>query len=187
MKMKIKEIIIIEGRDDIRAIKRAVDADFIMTSGLGLNDEIKEKIRLAGEKSGIIIFTDPDYPGEKIRRTVKEIVPDAKEAFLSRIDAMNPKTKKFGIEFAAPDKIKEALVRARATQKESDDEFVFEDLNFYRLSGDKNSKALRRFLGDGLGIGYGNSKQFLRKLNSFGIKREELEREIKKWDGSNEN
>lgn len=41
--MKIKEIIVVEGRDDTVAIKRAVDADTIETNGSAVNEETIEK------------------------------------------------------------------------------------------------------------------------------------------------
>jgi len=36
----IKEIIVVEGKSDISAVKKAVDAEVISTSGLGINDKI---------------------------------------------------------------------------------------------------------------------------------------------------
>ena len=65
--MKIKEVIVVEGRDDTAAIKRAVQADTIETGGSAINAKTIEKIRLAQQKRGVIIFTDPDYQGERIR------------------------------------------------------------------------------------------------------------------------
>ena len=38
--MMIKEIIVVEGKSDISAVKRAVDAQVIATSGMGLNHNI---------------------------------------------------------------------------------------------------------------------------------------------------
>ncbi len=44
----------------------------------------------------------------------------------------------------------------------------------YGLSGGANAREKRDKLGDVLGIGYANSKQFLNRLNNFGITREEF-------------
>ena len=41
----IKEIIVVEGRDDITAVKKAVDAEIIATSGFGINAKIIERIK----------------------------------------------------------------------------------------------------------------------------------------------
>ncbi len=45
--MKIKEIIVVEGKDDTTAIRQAVNADTIETNGSAINDETIEKIKLA--------------------------------------------------------------------------------------------------------------------------------------------
>ena len=57
--MKIKEIIVVEGKDDTVAIKRAVDADTIETNGSAIGDHVIEQVKLALQKRGVIIFTDP--------------------------------------------------------------------------------------------------------------------------------
>jgi len=48
----------------------------------------------------------------------------------------------------------------------------------YELVGSKNASKRRSMLGDELGIGYCSAKQFLKRLNSFGITKEELEEAI---------
>lgn len=73
--MKIKEIIVVEGRDDTAKIKSAVDADTIETNGSAIGEDVIKRIRLAQETRGVIILTDPDFPGEKIRKTIAEKVP----------------------------------------------------------------------------------------------------------------
>lgn len=187
--MKIQEVIVVEGRDDVRAINQAVEAVCITTSGLGLNDEIRETIRTAGRTRGVIIFTDPDHPGEKIRKMVKALVPDAKEAFLPRAEATNPKTGKFGIEFARPESIRRALAEAKSTLRPEDipDPYTQEDLVYYGLTGQADSSALRNFLANRFGIGHANGKQFLKKMNGFALDRKELEAAIGEWHKSHEN
>ena len=81
--MKIKEIIVVEGKDDTVAIKRAVDADTIETNGSAIGDHVIEQVKLA-QKRGVIIFTDPDYPGERIRKIISDKVPGCKHAFYRR-------------------------------------------------------------------------------------------------------
>lgn len=81
--MKIKEIIVVEGKDDTVAIKRAVDADTIETNGSAIGDHVIEQVKLAQQKRGVIIFTDPDYPGERIRKIISDKVPGCKHAFFT--------------------------------------------------------------------------------------------------------
>lgn len=83
--MKIKEIIVVEGRDDTARVKMAVDADTIETNGSAIGDTVIQQVRLAQETRGVIILTDPDFPGEKIRKTIAEAVPGCKHAFCQNI------------------------------------------------------------------------------------------------------
>ena len=53
---KIQEIIVVEGKDDTVAIKRAVNADTIETNGSAVNESVIEQVRLAQKTRGVIIF-----------------------------------------------------------------------------------------------------------------------------------
>src|SRR5699024_1736515 len=79
--MRVKEIIDVEGKSDTTKIKLAVDADTIETNGSAINDETLALIAHAKEKRGVIIFTDPDYPGERIRHIIDQAVPGCKHPF----------------------------------------------------------------------------------------------------------
>lgn len=174
----IKEVIVVEGKDDIVAVKRAVDADLIATSGFGLNDSILDRIRNAAERRGVIILTDPDYAGEKIRRTISEKIPGCKHAFLPREFAI--KDGDIGIENASPESIRDALSKVKTEVVQGENQFSMDDLIFFKLTGSKDSSIKRDLVGRELGIGYGNSKQFLNRLNRYGITRDEFTKAIEK-------
>ncbi len=172
--MKIKEIIVVEGRDDTAAVKQAVDAVTIETHGFGIARHTWELIDEAAKGPGIIVFTDPDHAGEQIRRRILGKYPDAKEAFLHRDDA----TKKgdIGIENASPQAIREALEKAHCTcEEESRNEITLEQLAQAGLAGGPGSSQRRAAAGKKLGVGYANSKTFLARLNRFGITWEQLQ------------
>ena len=83
----IKEIIVVEGRDDVTAVKRALDAELITTGGFGFPKGVMERIKAAQKRRGVIIFTDPDFAGKKIRKKIAQEVPGCKHAFLPREEA----------------------------------------------------------------------------------------------------
>ena len=168
----IKEIIVVEGRDDEAAVKRALEAETIATHGFGIKPETFARIKKAYAEKGIIIFTDPDFAGEKIRKRLAERFPHGKHAFLSREEAL--KNGDIGIENAAPEMIREALERARPSIENRRYEFQQEDLLECGLVGAPGAAEKRDKLGQLLGIGYGNSKVFLNRLNQYGIKRSEF-------------
>ena len=62
----IQEVIVVEGKMDVVAVRRAVDADCIITDGFRLRSAAIRSIRGAYEKRGIIILTDPDTVGESM-------------------------------------------------------------------------------------------------------------------------
>ena len=181
-KIKIEEIIVVEGRDDTAAIKRAVTAQTIETHGFGMNEEMWKRIDRAYKSCGVVLFTDPDRAGENIRRKIKERYPLCKEAFLPRREAV--KKGNLGIENAAPEAIVEALLKTRSiksaglpdedAEEKGERLFTVRDMDLNGLSSGKGSKKKREKIGEMLGIGYGNAKTFLSKLNGYGVTREEF-------------
>lgn len=174
----IKEVIIVEGRDDITAVKRALDCELIATGGFGFPKGVMERIKTAQKNRGVIIFTDPDYAGEKIRKKIAAEVPECKHAFLPREQA--EKDGDIGIENASPESILAALENVRTETKENRKEFSQADLVRNGLVGMDNSSQKRDKVGRILGIGYGNSKQFLSRLNNYGVTRSEFEEALEK-------
>ncbi|MBB6218684.1 ribonuclease M5 [Anaerosolibacter carboniphilus] len=174
----IKEVIVVEGRDDAIAVKRALNAEVITTHGFGLTEETLKRIELAQQRKGVIIFTDPDHAGEKIRKRISSRVKGCKHAFLPREEA----TKKgdIGIENASPESILAALEKVRTECNISGKIFTNLDLIQNDLVGSEDASARRDRLGKELGIGYANAKQFLNRLNHYGISRIEFEEALKK-------
>lgn len=169
----IKETIVVEGKNDAAAVRKAVDAEIIITSGFGINGRILTLIRKAQERNGVIVLTDPDFMGEKIRRIVSGKVAGVKHAFVPREEATLEKD--IGVENASPESIKRALETARAEVKEKEKVFSVEDIACRGLTGQKDSAELRAKLGAALGIGYANAKQLLHRLNAYGVTRQEFE------------
>ena len=181
-KMKINEIIVVEGRDDVTAVKRVADAQIIKLNGFsGLTVKSINKLKALSERNDLILLTDPDYAGKKIRAVIEKNIPNIKHAFVSRKNAT--KKDNVGIENASDDAIREALLHilvSGASDKDKDPIFTVEDLVENGLCIGKGSKEKRLMLGDMLNIGYYNSKQLLNALNSFNITRNEFEESIKK-------
>jgi ribonuclease M5 len=170
--MKIKEIIVVEGRSDTTAIQRAVNADTIETNGSAVNEETIQKVKLAQEKRGVIIFTDPDYPGEKIRQTIANRVPGCKHAFLPKEEAKGKNGKKIGVEHASMESIRTALEHVKQEWVEGDGEISKQDLIDAGLVGGSGASERREKLGRILKIGYTNGKQLHKRLQMFQISKE---------------
>jgi len=179
----IKEVIIVEGRDDITAVKRAVDAEVMATGGFGYKKEFIKTLQNIAEKRGIIILTDPDYAGEQIRKDLSKQIKNCKHAFLPQGKAL--KKGDIGVENATTEDIIQAISKARPQNVERTEEFTKEEITALGLMGGLSSRDKREKLGAILGIGYANSKQFLNRLNNFGITREEFERALERIEKDN--
>ena len=169
----IKEIIVVEGKDDTVAVKRAVEADTIETNGSAIGEDVLRRIAIANERRGIIIFTDPDHAGERIRKIVARHAPGCKHAFLPQEKAMYKGD--IGIENASPEAIRQALSELRTETAEADGEITWDDLIDAGLIVHPDASNRRLIIGKLLGIGYANGKQFHKRCTSFRIGKSEFE------------
>lgn len=172
----IKEVLVVEGKMDIVAIDKAVEADCIITGGFSLKPKTLDDIEKAYKKRGIIILTDPDCAGERIRKFLAKRFPEAKHAFVPKEDATA--NDDIGIEQASPEAIRTALEKVRTLYWNPTNEFTSADLIMNGLSGSNASSERRAVIGAKLGIGYANAKTFLTRLNHYGVTREEFEKAI---------
>ena len=180
-KLKINEIIVVEGRDDVTAIKRVVDAHIIALNGFSaLSKKTINKMVELSKDNDLILFTDPDFAGKKIRDTLKKYIPNIKHAFVSQKDAI--KNDNIGVENASDEVILEALKNIITANQNVEDRFNISDLIDNGFVSGSNAKERRVMLGDILKIGYYNAKQLLKALNSFNISREEFEKAVKKMN-----
>lgn len=179
----IKEIIVVEGKDDTRAIHRAVDAETIETGGSAIDATIIKRIQLAQERRGVIIFTDPDHAGERIRKIISNKVPGCKHAFLTQEEALYKGT--IGVENAKPEVIRHALQQIKTEYEGKESQISMEDLIVCGLISHPEAAKRRLQMGNLLGIGYCNGKQFYKRCKMFHISQEEFIaafQQIKEWN-----
>lgn len=184
--MKIKEIIVVEGKSDTVAIKRAIGADTIETNGSAIDDETLQRIQHAMEKRGVIIFTDPDYPGRRIRSIIEERVPGVKHAFLDKKLAIAKNGQGVGIEHASDEDIREALSSVYSIDNLPTVEFSPADLMGARLIGHPDAKRRRERLAVLLQIGHVNGKGLKKRLEMFRIGQDRLEEALQVLDKEEE-
>ena len=168
----IMEVIIVEGRHDSERLKKYFDCDTIETGGTSLNDETMALIKEAYERRGIIVFTDPDSPGNRIRERINQAFPGSKNAFVDKHDARTEK--KVGVEHAEKKILEEALNATVTYSKDAPVRISSQDMYDLGLSGRENSGELRSLIGKKLHIGDGNAKTMRIRLNCLGITKEEL-------------
>ena len=188
-KRKIPEVIVVEGKDDTANLKRYYEVDTYETRGSAINQDDLERIATLQELRGVIVFTDPDYNGERIRKIIMQEIPQAKHAFLNRGEAV-PKSKtkgrSLGVEHASFEDLEKALSGLVGSYYE--DEYYFDitksALMRLGLLMGSDSRKRREYLGEALRIGYCNGKQLLKRLELFGICLAEVEDAMKSYENN---
>lgn len=123
--VKIREVIVVEGKYDKNTLSQVVDATVFTTDGFGIfkNKEQLALLRQAAQKRGLIILTDSDGAGFVIRNHLKSAIDPKyiKNAFIPDIygkerrkDAPG-KEGKLGVEGMRPQILLDALKKAGAT------------------------------------------------------------------------
>ncbi len=174
--MKIKEIIVVEGKHDTACLKQYFDCDTIETGGSAISKAIIEQIKIAQAKRGVIVFTDPDFPGEKIRTRINQAIPGLKNAYIEKKKAKT--TKKVGIEHASKEDLLDALNHL-FTYQEGKETINRQEFLALGLEGRDNSKALRAKIANKLYLGNPNAKSLLKKLNMLEMNKEDVEKILK--------
>ena len=165
---------------DVVAVDKAVEADCIITGGFSLQKRTLANIEQAYKKRGIIIMTDPDSAGERIRKFLSKRFPEAKHAFVPREDATA--NDDIGIEQASPEAIRTALAKVHTLDWNPKAIFTGTDLIMAGLSGTPAASVRRARIGAVLGVGFANAKTFLLRLNHYGVTREEFEQAVDDLD-----
>ena len=169
--MKIKETIVVEGYHDKQALLKLVDANILVTQGSYLSEKTLKLIEKAHESCGVIVFTDPDTPGKKIRNTIQTRIPDVKHAHIMQKDA---KAKhKIGVEHASSEILIEALNNLM-TVSDSVSNLTLSDLIDLGLSVSPESQDLRKKCAEKLYIAEGNAKSFLKQCQFKQVTKEDL-------------
>ena len=158
--IKIDRAVIVEGRYDKIKLSSILDAVIIETEGFGIfnNKEKQRLIRRLADTKGLLILTDSDSAGFKIRSFIKGIVPaeTIKHAYIPDIFGKEKrkteasKEGKLGVEGVKKELILEALEKAGVFCEETENtekrEITKLDLYEDGLSGRADSDALRKKL-----------------------------------------
>ena len=185
-KLRIREVIVVEGRYDRNSLSQVVDALIFETKGFSVfhDREKLETLRMLAEERGLILLTDSDSAGFVIRNRLKGLIPPekVKQAYVPAIPGREKRKDRpskeglLGVEGMRPEELVQALKNAGATEEKGTGERIT-DADFYRLglNGKPGSAQLRRRLAEELKLPPLISRSDLQKAAGFLLSREELE------------
>ena len=158
--IKINEAVIVEGKYDKIKLSAILDTVIIETDGFAIfKDKEKQKlIRFLSEKRGIIIMTDSDSAGFKIRSFIKGLTKseNIKNVYIPDVYGKEKRKTEFskegklGVEGMKPEIIMSALTKAGVicTENNKTESREITRTDFFEdgISGRENSSEFRRAL-----------------------------------------
>ncbi len=157
--IKINQAVIVEGKYDKIKLSGIIDAPIIQTDGFGIfkDKELQRLIRMLAEKRGILVLTDSDSAGFKIRSFIGSTVDKKyiKNAYIPDIFGKEKrktepsKEGKLGVEGVSEEVIMQALANAGVLYENSaEPERPITKLDLYEFgfTGGENSSEKRAAL-----------------------------------------
>ena len=193
--MKVREVIVVEGKYDAIRLHSAVDATVIETNGFGIfkDKEMLALLRRMAQTRGLLVLTDSDGAGFVIRDFLGGAIPkeQVKHAYIPEIvgkerrKATPSKEGLLGVEGIDNALIMEALRRAGATI-EGEEASVFQGCHFTKadlyelgLVGGVNSAQKRQKLQRALGLPEKLSANRLLEILNIAVSPDELAAALK--------
>ncbi len=186
--VRVKEVIVVEGRYDLNTLRQVVDATVITTEGFQIfRDRDKQAmLRALARRRGLVVLTDSDGAGGVIRGFLSGIVEPEylRHAYIPDIPGKEKRKSspsregKLGVEGMRPEVLLQALRRAGATLDETSapppsGTLTKADLFRLGLSGGNGSTEKRRRLQKALGLpARMSANQLLAVLNIITTPRE---------------
>ncbi len=162
--LRIKETIVVEGKFDKERLKSITDAPVIVTGGFSLykNKKILRAILAAAEETGIIILTDSDSAGFRIRNYIKQCIGERGKILNAYIPSVEGKEKRkaapgkegiLGVE-GMTNEVLENILKKTATKAEDKKGIVLTKAMLYEdgLAGGEKSAVLRAALAKELSL-----------------------------------
>ena len=184
--LRIRQAIIVEGKYDKIKLASLVQAVIIPTNGFGIfkDKELLELIRYYARTTGILILTDSDRAGFRIRNYLRGAVPDGEIRNLYIPDVFGKERRKvkpsaegkLGVEGMEAEVLREAFRKAGVLTEENQpsDRITKTDLYFAGLSGTPDCTDRRRSLQRELGLPAGMSAASLLEVLNAMMTREEF-------------
>ena len=199
--LHIKETIVVEGKFDKEQLKKVTDAPIICTGGFSLytNKNIINSIRNMAQKTGVIVLTDSDSAGFRIRNYIKQCVGNrgvVKHAYIPSVEGKERRKDAPGKEglLGVEGMTEELLSQILENVTEIDDdairpkEEIITKNTFYEdgLSGKDDSTQKRIKLAKALGLPMRISANALINVLNRAFTYEEYRREIDKINKKSE-
>ena len=177
MRTRIEPLLVVEGATDVAFLQSFLDADFVITNGSEVSRETIDYLKAVKKSREIVVLTDPDFPGQRIRNILDQEIPGLLHAFIPKEKAI--KKHKVGVAESDPQTILEALKFALEAPHREKGNLTMQDLYELSLNGCLEASQNRKKLSESLHLGHNNAKSLLKRLNILGITKAEIPEVLK--------
>lgn len=173
---KRKYAYVVEGVTDEDKLKKAGVTYIIKTGGLFIQSDILNLIRMTSKVRKIVMLTDPDGPGKKIRQLVEKELDQGSWIDLDVSKAKARDNKKVGIAQMKMKDLIDAIFPYLIHDSNSKETPLYQIYDLYemKLAGFDSAKNKSNFERN-LGIHIPSSKTLCSYLNMLMLNREEIE------------
>ena len=165
MKIFLDGILVVEGKEDASYLSNYISSEIVTTNGFEIP---KEKISYLKDKR-VIVLTDPDEAGLRIRQKLNELLPNSINVEVDIKKCI--RNTKNGVAECDIDEVLTKLKPYESIKVETESDLKLSDL--YNL-GLMDNKGLREEVCRRLNIGNCNAKTLYKRLLNNNIKLEQL-------------
>ena len=168
-KLRLDAVVVVEGRHDIATLSQFIDATFVATEGSSFPLDVQQLLQTYDQEGRpLIILTDPDVPGEQIRKQLQVLFPRAIHAFVPKELART--SRKVGVEHAHPQTILAALRQAVVLSTPTENTLSYQEFFVLGLVGTPEAATRRLAVFAHYGLGHGSAKTLWKRLNALGLR-----------------
>ena len=168
MKNNIKGVIVVEGSSDASFLSSIVNAHIFVTNGLDLSKEKMNFLKEVSKVNDLIILTDLDLAGNRIRDKIRNKIDNAYAVFIQAKSRKN--YKKNGIAELEIRHVLEALESYMTDEPLFDEDYDLVSL----ISLSNNPKEKKQEIVKRFNLVNGNNKYLESQLKMLKISKEEL-------------
>ena len=167
-KTPIDAVIVVEGKSDVLFLETFLEPiDFIITNGSEISKNTINTIKEYSKKYKIIVLTDPDFPGKKIRDIINNNIENCYNAFISK--DVSIKKNKVGVAESTKDEVLKSLQNLHIFSKTLQNPTIsLKDLT-ERGYLEVNQKEFRDYISHKYNFDIVNTKRFIKRVNLLNI------------------
>lgn len=173
---KLDAVVVVEGKSDRDFLSSFLDCEIVTTNGSEVSRETIKYIDFIAKTRDVVVLTDPDSPGNRIRAILDREIPGLLHAYVLKKEAT--RNGKVGVAESTIGEVLRALSVIETGKRPTPSDLVMSDMFELGLAGSEDAGFLREDVGEKMGLGHATAKVFFKRAKAAGVTRKQLEEAI---------